>query len=116
MPETLLPGTTGERRRIQDGSPAARVWAPDGPGAGNLSPAIWDALRESVLWAEAEWEKVMQHASGVEEASAHLIHLCTAIRQEATGLTADMSAVPRNALSRHWLGLIRAAFIQRAAA
>ena len=116
IPETVLPGTTGERRRIQDSSPAVRVWAPDGPGAGNLSPALWDALRDSVLWAEAEWERVLQHASGVEEATTHLVHLCTAIRQEAAGLTADTTALPRNALSRHWLGLIRAAFIQRAAA
>ena len=116
IPETVLPGTTGERRRIQDSSPAVRVWPPDGPGAGNLSPALWDALRDSVLWAEAEWERVLQHASGVEEATTHLVHLCTAIRQEAAGLTADMTALPRNALSRHWLGLIRAAFIQRAAA
>jgi signal transduction histidine kinase len=116
IPETVLPGTTGERRRVQDGSPAVRVWAPDGPGAGNLSPALWDALRDSVLWAEAEWERVLQHASGVEEATTHLVHLCTAIRQEAAGLTADTTVLPRNALSRHWLGLIRAAFIQRAAA
>jgi signal transduction histidine kinase len=116
IPETVLPGTTGERRRVQDGSPAVPVWAPDGPGAGNLSPALWDALRDSVLWAEAEWERVLQHASGVEEATTHLVHLCTAIRQEAAGLTADTTVLPRNALSRHWLGLIRTAFIQRAAA
>jgi signal transduction histidine kinase len=81
-----------------------------------VAPALWDALRESVLWAEAEWERVMQHASGVEEATAHLAHLCTAIRQEVAGLPSETSAVPRNALSRRWLGLIRTAFVERARA
>ena len=81
-----------------------------------MAPALWDALRESVLWAEAEWERVMQHASGAEEATVHLAQLCKALRQEASGLTAETSTVPRNALSRRWLGLIRTAFIERARA
>ena len=75
-----------------------------GPTAGSLAPALWDTLRESVLWAEAEWERVIQHASGAEEATAHLAQLCRAIRQEVAGLPAETSAVPRNALSRRWLG------------
>ena len=116
-PETVLTGSTGERRRAtQDAPGAARVWDPDGPTAGSVAPALWDALRESVLWAEGEWERVIQHASGVEEATAHLAQLCTVIRQEVAGLPAETSAVPRNALSRRWLGLIRTAFVERARA
>lgn len=117
IPETVLPGSTGERRRATQGAPGApRVWDPDGPTAGSVAPALWDVLRESVLWAEAEWERVIQHASGAEEATAHLAQLCTSIRQEVAGSPAETSAVPRNALSRRWLGLIRTAFVERARA
>jgi signal transduction histidine kinase len=116
-PETVLTGSTGERRRsTQEPSGAARVWDPNGPSGGALAPALWDALRESVLWAEAEWEWVMQHASGAEEATAHLAQLCAAIRQEVLGLPSNTASVPRNALSRRWLGLVRTAFLERAAA
>jgi signal transduction histidine kinase len=58
----------------------------------------------------------MQHASGREEATTHLAQLCTAIRQEVSGLAADTAAIPRNALSRRWLSLIRTGFLQRSAA
>ena len=117
IPETVLTGSPGERRRAsQDALGAVRVWDPDGPPAGSVAPELWDALRESVLWAEAEWERVIQHASGAEEATVHLAQLCKAIRQEVAGLPAETSAVPRNALSRRWLGLIRTAFIERARA
>ena len=117
IPETVITGTTGERRRApQDAPGAARVWDPNGPTGGSIAPALWDALRDSVLWAESEWERVMQHASGREEANSHLVHLCAVIRQEAAGLTADTAAIPRNALSRLWLSLIRTAFVQRSAA
>jgi signal transduction histidine kinase len=113
----MLTGTTGERRRApQDAPGTARVWDPNGPTGGSIAPALWDTLRDSVLWAESEWERVMQHASGREEANSHLVHLCAVIRQEAAGLTADTAAIPRNALSRLWLGLIRTAFVQRSAA
>lgn len=115
-PETVLTGSTGERRRSPQEAPNAGVWDPNGPSGGALAPALWDALRESVLWAEAEWERVIQHASGPEEATAHLAQLSTAIRQEASGLTADPTSVPRNALSRRWLSLIRTAFLERATA
>ena len=101
---------------MQEASGSARAWDPNGPSGGSLAPAIWDALREAVLWAEAEWERVLQHASGVEEATAHLAQLCTAIRQEASGQPADTTSVPRNALSRRWLSLIRTAFLERVAA
>jgi signal transduction histidine kinase len=117
IPETVLTGSTGERRRaVPEASGPVRVWDPDGPSGGSLAPALWDALRDSVLWAEAEWERVLQHASGADEATAHLAQLCRAIRQEVSGLAAETSAVPRNALSRRWLALIRTAFLERAAA
>jgi signal transduction histidine kinase len=78
-----------------------------------VAPVLWEALRESVLWAEAEWERVVEHAAGAEEATAHLAQLSAAIRQEAAGTVSDTSAVPRNALSRRLLGLIRTAFVDR---
>jgi signal transduction histidine kinase len=117
IPETMLTGTTGERRRAPQEAPgAARVWDPNGPTSSSIAPALWDALRDSVLWAESEWERVMQHASGREEATNHLVQLCTALRLEASGLAADAATIPRNALSRRWLSLIRTAFLQRSAA
>lgn len=113
--ETVLTGSTGERRRAtQETSGSAPVWDPNGPSGGSLAPALWGALRESVLWAEAEWERVLEHASGAAEATAHLVQLCTAIRQEASGLPAETTTVPRNALSRRWLALIRSGFLERA--
>ena len=117
IPETVLTGSTGERRRpAQDPHGPVQVWDPNGPAGGTVAPPLWDALRQSVLWAEAEWERVMQHASGVQEATAHLVQLCTAIRQEVAGLPADTASVLRNALSRRWLDLVRTAFLERAAA
>ncbi len=116
IPESVLTGTTGERRRAaQDAPGVARVWDPNGPAGSSIAPALWDALRDSVLWAESEWERVLQHASGQEEANTHLLQLCTAIRQEASGLSADTATIPRNALSRRWLSMIRTAFLQRSA-
>jgi signal transduction histidine kinase len=114
-PETVLSGSTaGERRRATQETPnAGRVWDPDGPTSASVSPALWDALRESVLWAEAEWERVIQHASGADEATAHLAQLCVAIRQEAAGVPSQTDTIPRNALSRRLLGLIRTAFLDR---
>jgi signal transduction histidine kinase len=114
-PETLLPASSsGERRRAaQEARSTVRAWDPSGPPAGSVAPVLWDALRESVLWAEAEWERVVEHAAGAEEATAHLAQLSAAIRQEAAGTAADTSAVPRNALSRRLLGLIRTAFVER---
>jgi signal transduction histidine kinase len=117
IPETVLTGSTGERRRaVPEASGPVPVWDPDGPTGGSLAPALWDALRDSVLWAETEWERVLQHASGADEATAHLVQLCRAIRQEASGVAAETNLLPRNALSRRWLGLIRTAFLERAAA
>ena len=114
-PETLLPASSsGERRRAgQEARGPVHAWDPNGPVAQSVAPSLWDALRDSVLWAEAEWERVVEHAAGAEEATAHLAQLSAAIRQEATGTSADLTAVPRNALSRRLLGLIRAAYINR---
>jgi signal transduction histidine kinase len=115
IPETLLPpSSSGERRRAaQESRGPVRAWDPNGPAAGSVALVLWDALRDSVLWAEAEWERVVEHAASAEEATAHLAQLSAAIRQEASGSTSDLSAVPRNALSRRLLGLIRSAFISR---
>jgi signal transduction histidine kinase len=114
-PETLPPpSSSGERRRAaQEARIAPRAWDPNGPTADSVAPALWDALRDSVLWAEAEWERVVEHAAGAEEATAHLAQLSAAIRHEAAGVGSELGAVPRNALSRRLLGLIRTAFVDR---
>jgi signal transduction histidine kinase len=118
MPEAALPATTsGERRRPSQAALApVRLWDPDGPSAGTVAPALWDALRESVLWAQAEWERAVQHAAGMEEVTAHLAQLCLAVRQQASGQGPDLAALPRNALARRLMGLMRAAFVERAQA
>jgi signal transduction histidine kinase len=115
IPETLLPASSsGERRRAaQEQRAPVRAWDPNGPEAGLVAPALWDALRESVLWAEAEWERVVEHAAGAEEATAHLAQLSAAIRQETAGTASNLGAVPRNSLSRRLLGLVRTAFVER---
>jgi signal transduction histidine kinase len=113
-PETALPGTTSGERRRTHGYPAhQRVWDPDGPTSGSIAPALWDALREAVLWAQTEWERAVEHAAGAEEINLHLAQLCTSIRQQASGQPADMEGVSPNALSRRLLGLVRSAFIER---
>lgn len=112
-PETALPGTTSGERRRHGYPPPQRVWDPDGPTSGSIAPALWDALREAVLWAQTEWERAVEHAAGAEEINLHLAQLCTSIRQQASGQPADMEGVPRNALSRRLLGLIRSAFVER---
>jgi signal transduction histidine kinase len=114
-PETLLPASSsGERRRAaQESRAPVHAWDPHGPAADAIAPALWEALRASVLWADAEWERVVEHAAGAEEATAHLAQLSAAIRQETAGLPSDLGAVPRNALSRRLLGLIRGAFVER---
>ena len=115
MAEAALPATTsGERRRPAPPGPApVRLWDPDGPSADTVAPALWDALRESVLWAQAEWERAIQHAAGMEEVTAHLAQLCLAVRQQASGQSPDLASLPRNALSRRLMGLMRAAFVER---
>jgi signal transduction histidine kinase len=117
-PETALPGTTSGERRRTTPTPQnpIRVWDPDGPSSTAVAPALWDALREAVIWAEAEWERAMEHAAGSEDVTANLAELCTAIRQQASGQPADLNNVPRTALSRRLLGLVRGSFVARAQA
>jgi signal transduction histidine kinase len=117
IPEAAATGTTsGERRRAVAGPPPVRVWDPDGPSGGSIAPPLWDALREAVLWAQAEWERAVEHAAGMDEVTLHLAQLCAVIRQQASTQSADLAAVPRNALSRRLLALVRAAFVERASA
>jgi signal transduction histidine kinase len=117
-PETALPGTTsGERRRAATGGAApVRVWDPEGPSGGAIAPARWDALRDAVLWAQNEWERAIEHAAGMDEVTTHLAQVCAAIRQQASGQNPDLAALPRNPLSRRLVGLVRAAFLERAQA
>jgi signal transduction histidine kinase len=117
-PETALPGaTSGERRRATAaGAAPARVWDPDLPVGGAIVAPLWDALRDAVLWAQAEWERVVEHAAGMDEVTAHLAQLSDAIRQQASGQNPDLGGLPRNPLARRLAGLIRASFLERAAA
>jgi signal transduction histidine kinase len=113
--ETARPGaTSGERRRpTQVGSAASGVWDPDGPAGDAIAPPLWDALRDATLWAQAEWERALEHASGMEEVTVHLAQLCAAIRQLASGQSPDLSALPPNALSRRLVNLLRCRFLER---
>ena len=117
-PETALPGTTsGERRRGATGGAApVRVWDPEGPSGGAIAPALWDALRDAVLWAHNEWERAIEHAAAMDEVTATLAQVCAAIRQQASGQNADLGTLPRNALYRRLVGLVRSAFVERALA
>jgi signal transduction histidine kinase len=113
--ETALAGaTSGERRRLtQVGGGSSGVWDPDGPSGDAVAPPLWDALRDATLWAQAEWERVLEHASGMEEVTLHLAQLCAAIRHLASGQSPDLSALPRNALSRRLVNLLRCRFLER---
>lgn len=114
-PETLLPGSkSGERRRVASATGPARVWDPGGPTGGGIAPPLWEALRDAVLWTEAEWQRVIEHAAGADEAAAHLAQVVAAIRQGAVGAEPELAALPRSALSRRLLGLVRGSFVERA--
>jgi signal transduction histidine kinase len=106
--------TSGERRRLtQVGGGSSRVWDPDGPSGDAFAPPLWDALRDATLWAQAEWERALEHASGMEEVTIHLAQLCAAIRHLASGQSPDLSALPPNALSRRLVNLVRSRFLDR---
>jgi signal transduction histidine kinase len=113
--ETVRPGaTSGERRRpAQAGSASSGVWDPDGPAGEAIAPPLWDALRDATLWAQTEWERALEHASGLEEVTVHLAQLCAAIRQLASGQSPDLSTLPPNALSRRLVNLVRCRFLER---
>jgi signal transduction histidine kinase len=113
--ETARPGaTSGERRRpAQAGSASSGVWDPDGPTGESIAPPLWEALRDATLWAQSEWERALEHASGLEEVTVHLAQLCAAIRQLASGQNPDLSTLPPNALSRRLVNLVRCRFLER---
>ena len=54
MPETALTGRPAESVAEPRRTPLAAVpvWDPDGPSTASIAPALWEALREAVLWAE----------------------------------------------------------------
>ncbi|MFL5496840.1 MAG: sensor histidine kinase [Gemmatimonadales bacterium] len=113
--ETARPGaTSGERRRpTQAGSASNGVWDPEGPTGEAIAPPLWDALRDATLWAQTEWERALEHASGLDEVTLHLAQLCAAIRQLASGQSPDLSTLPPNALSRRLVNLVRCRFLER---
>ena len=66
------------------------------------------------MGAGASGSGSIEHASGAEEATAHLAQLCTAIRQRGCrASTRRSSPVPQNPLSRRLLGLVRGSFVER---
>jgi len=107
--------SSGERRRTSAPAYAAplHVWDPEGPSGGGLAPALWEALRETVLAVESRWESVAEHAASAEEVAGHVAYLCAAIREAAIGQEPDMGLVPRSALARRLVGLIRATLLER---
>jgi signal transduction histidine kinase len=110
--------TSGERRRMAPGyvTPPPKLWDPDGPQPPAIGAALWDALREAVLGTQGQWERALEHASGVEEVTTHLAQLSTAVRQQLLSPAAEPVEVPRTALARRLLGLMRGAFLERAQA
>lgn len=115
-PEPALSTPAGSERR-RPSAPTAlgsvRVWDPEGPSSTALAPELWDALRDAVLAVEGRWESVVEHAASADELSTHVAHVCTAIREAASGVEPDMGLVPRTALSRRLVPLIRGALLER---
>jgi signal transduction histidine kinase len=113
-PDAVPGATSGERRRSAQGlAIPAELWDPEGPTSSAIAPMLWEALRDAVLWADSRWEGAVEHAAGAEEVTAHVAQLCAAIRQQASGMEADLANVPRTALSRRLLGIVRGAFLER---
>ncbi len=109
-----MTGTAGgDRKRHPHGPALARIWDPDGPSSGSIAAPLWDALRDSVHSAQALWERTLEHASGADEVTAHLAQLSDAVRKRASGDEADLEGLPRNALSRRLLALMRSSFVER---
>jgi len=114
--DTALPQPgSGERRRASGQAIVApvRVWDPEGPSGGGLAPALWDALRDSVLAVQSRWESVVEHAASPEEVVVHVAYLCAAIREAASGQEPDMGLVPRTTLARRLVAFIRGAVLER---
>jgi signal transduction histidine kinase len=116
-PDTAISSpASGERRRVGPGSASLvhGLWDHDGPRPAAIGPALWDALREAVLATQSQWERAIEHASGADEVTSQLAHLSTAVRQHLFGPTVEIVEVPRTALARRLLGLVRGAFLERA--
>ncbi|HEX2217493.1 MAG TPA: HAMP domain-containing sensor histidine kinase [Gemmatimonadales bacterium] len=65
---------------------------------------------------QAQWQRAVEHAFGAEEITGQLAQLSTAVRQQLMGPVADHVEVPRTPLARRLLGMVRAAFLERAQA
>ena len=112
-PETVRGTAGGDRKRHPHGPALARIWDPDGPSSGSIAVPLWDALRDSVHSAQTLWERTLEHATGADEVTAHLAQLCDAVRKRASGHEVDLEGLPRNALSRRLLALMRSSFVER---
>jgi signal transduction histidine kinase len=79
-----------------------------------VAPVLWEALKAAVLRAQAEWEQVVEHAASPEEVSGYVAQLAAAIRHVAVDATpaGTLENLPKGALSRRLLGLIRTAFLE----
>ena len=77
------------------------------------SPAVAESAVVATCNRTEVYVTVDRFHAGMDEVTLHLAQLCTAIRQQGSGQSADLAALPRNALSRRLLGLIRAAFVER---
>jgi signal transduction histidine kinase len=93
-----------------------RVWDPEGPSGNALSPPCWDALREAVQDVPARWDSLVEHAASPDEAGVHLAGLCNAIRAGAIGQEPDPGLVPKSALSRRLLAVLRSSLLERLSA
>ena len=110
------PAQSGERRRgVLPSVPVpAHIWDPAGPEAGLLPAPLWDALRDAVLQVQAEWEQVVEHASSPEELTAYVAQVAQAVREAvATSEEPAWGDLPRTALARRVLALVRTAFLER---
>ena len=117
-PDTALSSpTSGERRRVGPGyTSPLKVWDPDGPRPATIGPVLWEALREAVLATQTQWERAIEHASGADEVTVHLAQLSAAVRHQLAGTAGDPVEVPRTALSRRLVGIMRGVFLERAQA
>jgi signal transduction histidine kinase len=118
-PDTALSGvTSGERRRVTPGSGSqpAKLWDPDASRPPAISAALWDTLHQVLVATQAQWERVVEHASGLEEVNSNLALLSTALRQLLAGPTAEIVELPRTPLSRRLLSILRGTFLERAQA
>ena len=112
-PEAAAPAT-GDRKRTSGPAVAPpRVWDPEGPSGAPLSTAVWGALREAVLESQLRWDRLVEHAASADEVTVHLAGICNAIRGAAIGQEPDLGLVPKSALSRRLVGVIRTVLLER---